>query len=437
MDDVVIKVEHLKKVYKLYDKKSDRLKEAIHPGKKKYSKDFYALKDISFDVKRGETIGIIGTNGSGKSTLLKILTGVVAPSGGSYEVNGKVSALLELGAGFNMEYTGLQNIDLQGVMMGYTEEEMKTRREEIIKFADIGDYIKQPVKNYSSGMFARLAFAVAISIDPEILIVDEALSVGDVFFQNKCFRKFDELREKGTSILFVSHDMATVKKLCRRVAWIERGELLAIGPAKDICKKYFNYMILMRNHEQADAISELTTGQFQKIGNAETEILIPRLYAHESDIVSEKATILSAFFSNEEGLKVDTLESGKSYYYHLYADFKEPVSNVIGGVTVEDSKGNLLLAFNSFINGDEQTYNVDKPEALHFMFFFKCPKIRNGNYIFSPAIASGTQEQHVILTWLQSAGNITFVTNGYNQSLIELDSDVQIEKCDLNHIHYS
>lgn len=196
MSDIAIKVEHISKEYRLYHRKSDRLREAISLMHKQYNKPFVALSDISFEANRGETVGIIGTNGSGKSTLLKILTGVVAPSGGSFAVQGKVSALLELGAGFNGEYTGIQNIELNGTMMGFSKAEMQKRREEIIRFADIGDYVNQPVKNYSSGMFARLAFAVAISIEPEILIVDEALSVGDVFFRASAFESLKSL-EKG------------------------------------------------------------------------------------------------------------------------------------------------------------------------------------------------------------------------------------------------
>ena len=185
MEDIAIKINHVSKMYKLYNKPSDRFKEALGLSKEKKYKEHYALNDVSFDVKRGETVGIIGTNGSGKSTILKIITGVLNPSGGNVEVNGRISALLELGAGFNNEYTGLENVYLNGTMIGFSKEEIDERLQDILDFADIGDFINQPVKTYSSGMFVRLAFAVAINIDPEILIVDEALSVGDVFFQAK------------------------------------------------------------------------------------------------------------------------------------------------------------------------------------------------------------------------------------------------------------
>lgn len=207
MQEIAIAVNNITKAYKLYDKPTDRLRESLGLSKQKRYKEILALNDVSFDVKKGECVGIIGTNGSGKSTILKIITGVLSPTMGSVQVYGRISALLELGAGFNPEYTGMENIYVNGTVMGFSREEIDARLEEIISFADIGDFINQPVKTYSSGMFVRLAFAVAINIDPEILIVDEALSVGDVFFQAKCYHKFEEFKKQGKTILFVSHDL--------------------------------------------------------------------------------------------------------------------------------------------------------------------------------------------------------------------------------------
>ena len=212
MDNVAIKVNNVSKIYRLYDKPTDRLKEALGFSKKKRYKEHYALNNVSFDVKRGETVGIIGTNGSGKSTILKIITGVLNPSMGDVKIAGRISALLELGAGFNMEYTGIENIYLNATMMGFTREETDAKLQSILDFADIGDFVYQPVKTYSSGMFVRLAFAVSINIDPDILIVDEALSVGDVFFQVKCYHKFEEFKKMGKTILFVSHDLGSISK---------------------------------------------------------------------------------------------------------------------------------------------------------------------------------------------------------------------------------
>ena len=224
-----ITVKDVTKIYKLYDKPIDRLKEALNPFHKEYHKKFYALNNLSFEVKKGETVGIIGTNGSGKSTILKIITGVLTPTTGEVEVNGVISALLELGAGFNMDYTGIENIYMNGTMMGFSKKEMDAKLQEILDFADIGDFVYQPVKTYSSGMFVRLAFALAINVEPEILIVDEALSVGDVFFQSKCYRRMEEIRQKGTTILMVTHDMGSIIKYCDKVVLLNKGNFVAEG----------------------------------------------------------------------------------------------------------------------------------------------------------------------------------------------------------------
>lgn len=241
--ETVIKVEKLTKTYKLYDKNTDRLKEALSLTKKKqYYKEFHALKEISFSVRKGETVGILGTNGSGKSTILKIITGVLNSTAGNVEVRGRISALLELGAGFNMEYTGIENIYLNGMMMGLTREEVKYRLQDIIDFADIGDFVYQPVKTYSSGMFARLAFAVSINVEPDILIVDEALSVGDMYFQEKCFEKMKQMVNKGATILFVSHSLPAIRNFCDRAIWIEKGKLKLQGKAEDVCESYKKYL---------------------------------------------------------------------------------------------------------------------------------------------------------------------------------------------------
>ncbi len=218
-----IEVRDVTKVYRLYEKNTDRLKESLGLTRKNLHKDFYALKNVSFDVEEGQSVGIIGTNGSGKSTMLKIITGVLTPTGGEVSVRGKVSALLELGAGFNSEYTGIENIYMNGTMMGFTKAEMDAKLDEILRFADIGDFVYQPVKSYSSGMFVRLAFALAINVEPEILIVDEALSVGDIFFQSKCYHHMDKLRKNGTTILMVTHDMSSVLKYCDKAVLLNDG----------------------------------------------------------------------------------------------------------------------------------------------------------------------------------------------------------------------
>ena len=254
MSDVAISVEHLSKRYKLYEKPSDRLKEAL--GRKVNVKEHYALDDVNFQIQKGECVGIIGTNGSGKSTVLKIITGVVNPTEGEVKVDGRISALLELGAGFNMEYTGLENIYLNGTMIGFSREEIDQKLDDILSFADIGEFVHQPVKTYSSGMFVRLAFAVAINIDPEILIVDEALSVGDVFFQSKCYRKFEEFKKMGKTIVFVSHDLGSISRYCDRVILLNKGVILDSGNPKEMINLYKKVLVQMDGEKNKAAGKE-------------------------------------------------------------------------------------------------------------------------------------------------------------------------------------
>ena len=260
-NNIAIRVQNLTKIYHLYDKPQDRLKEALNPFRKSYHHDFYAMEDVSFEIKKGETVGIIGKNGAGKSTLLKMITGVLTQTSGSIDTNGKIASLLELGTGFNPEMSGVENIYLNGSIMGFSKKEIDEKIDAIIEFADIGEHMLQPVKTYSSGMFARLGFAVAINVDPEILIVDEALSVGDMNFQVKCMTAMTRIQKRGTTILFVSHDINSVKSLCQRGLYIEGGKLIAIGNASVIGEKYEMKMREVSNteHEKKYEIPEKAT----------------------------------------------------------------------------------------------------------------------------------------------------------------------------------
>ena len=254
-DEYAIRVQDVSKMYKLYGKNSDRVRDALGLTRKKLYKEHYALHHLSFDVKKGETMGIIGTNGAGKSTILKIITGVLSPTEGNVQIDGRISALLELGAGFDMEYTGIENIYLNGTMIGFSREEIDRKLQDILDFADIGDFVYQPVKTYSSGMFVRLAFAVAINIDPEILIVDEALSVGDVFFQNKCYKKFDEFKKMGRTILFVSHDLSSISRYCDRVVLLDHGNKLAEGTPNNMINLYKKVLVHQVDDQGRDVTS--------------------------------------------------------------------------------------------------------------------------------------------------------------------------------------
>ena len=289
MEKGSVEVNDLSKVYHLYNKSSDRLRETFSIKKKKYSKDHYALRDINLSIKHGESVGIVGTNGSGKSTLLKLITGVVTPTTGEIKTKGKIAALLELGAGFNPEYTGIENIYLNGTMMGYTEEEMEKRVPGIVDFADIGEFIHQPVKSYSSGMFARLAFAVSINVEPDILIVDEALSVGDTRFQVKCIDKMRELQESGTTILFVTHAIEQIKRFCTRAIWIKNGEVVEDGEASKVVDLYDNFM-------------KYGERKIEKVDNDE-EFKVPE--SSDYLAVIQKVTINKNMFKSFEKLEVE------------------------------------------------------------------------------------------------------------------------------------
>ena len=264
--ETIIDIKHLNKVYNLYDKPIDRLKEVLSPTHKSYHREHYALNDISLEIKKGESVGIVGKNGSGKSTLLKIITGVLNPTSGEMNVQGKISALLELGAGFNPEYTGIENIYLNGTMMGYSKAEMDEKVDDIIAFADIGDFINQPVKTYSSGMFARLAFAVSINVEPEILIVDETLSVGDTRFQIKCMDKMKEMMEGGTTVLFVSHDINAIRRFCTRCIWINEGKMKEVGSVNMVSDHYIDFLKMLDAENQVGVENDKTDGFITKKG---------------------------------------------------------------------------------------------------------------------------------------------------------------------------
>lgn len=289
MNDIAIKAEHLTKIYKIYERDIDRLKETFHPFHKRYSKDFYALHDVSFEIKRGENVGLVGKNGAGKSTLLKIITGVLTASGGTLEVNGRIASLLELGAGFNPDMTGVENIYMNGLLIGHSREAMDAKVDDIIAFADIGDFINQPVKTYSSGMFARLAFAVNAFVEPDILIVDEALSVGDAFFQSKCMDKMRSMIQGGVTVLFVSHDTFAVKNLCQRAFLMQNGKILMDAPAKDVVEVYRNMLLESRG--------ELTEEQTQR-----QNILVDNLRGEQNGAFAE------------EKISAESLERGKDVF---------------------------------------------------------------------------------------------------------------------------
>ena len=344
IDNVVIKADNLSKIYKLYNKPIDRLKEALNPLSKKYHKDFYALNNVSFEINKGEIVGIIGKNGSGKSTLLKIITGVLHQTAGQINVNGKISALLELGTGFHPELSGMENIFLYGSIMGVSKKEMAKKVDDILDFADIGDFINRPVKTYSSGMFARLAFAVAIQVEPEILIVDEVLSVGDISFQYKCFEKFKEFKEKGITILFVTHSMGQVLTHCNRALFLKSGEL--IKDSYDVESVVAEYEKFARGIEE------------KKENNIKVEQIkidtTPNKEIGEKRFGSQRAVINNLFVAKNRNFEKDEmlLKSGDYVFLNFLVYAYEEIDKVVLGVSIRNKNTADIWGDNNLYAGE-------------------------------------------------------------------------------------
>lgn len=424
-NDLSIEVKDLVKVYNLYNSSADRLKEIFSIRGKKFHDNYYALNGINFSVKKGETFGIIGTNGAGKSTLLKLITDVATPTEGAVNVNGKISALLELGAGFNKDYTGIENIYLNGTMMGYSREEMKQRIDSIVEFADIGDFIYQPVKTYSSGMFARLAFAVAINIEPEILIVDEALSVGDVFFQNKCYKKFEELREKNITVIFVSHDIGTVKQLCSRVLWLEHGIQQMVGDSVEVCNEYSNSILKKRAKE----FEKNNNTEFKESVSITKELKLedyPEITYTNESILDENVKIISSFISDHNGKRVSSCLAGEKYTISIVFSTKRDIPECIAGFVIETVKGLWVINCNSIASGLKDTFSVKKDTINKIDFTFQMPKLVNGDYVVGVAISEGSVLDFKVLTWLYNVLYMQITNVGNNDGILQLDTNIEI-----------
>jgi len=344
MSDVAITVHNLTKTYKLYTSPKDRLKEALHPLRKVYHNDFDALRDVSFEIKRGETVGIIGQNGAGKSTLLKLITGVIAPTSGTVVVNGRISALLELGAGFDPQISGLENVYFNGTIQGFSKEEMDAKLDSILAFADIGEFIHQPVRTYSSGMFVRLAFALAVHVEPEILIIDEALAVGDMMFEAKCYERIKTLMSGGVTTLFVTHNMNTISTLCSRVYMLDGGSIYTAGTPKDVT---FAYYRLQREREHArrgnKALFNAKSEKKDWHSCAKSEV-----QPGEERFGNGAAQIVDFVIIDHDGLETEALQTGKPFVVIMSVVFYETVNNPCFGMMVRNLQGQNLLGIHSY-----------------------------------------------------------------------------------------
>ncbi len=415
MNEFAIRVKHLEKMYKLYNKPSDRLRETL--GLRVPVKEHYALKDVSFDVKRGETVGIIGTNGSGKSTILKIITGVLNPTKGEVEVDGRISALLELGAGFNMEYSGIENVYLNGTMMGFSREEIDARLQDILDFADIGDFVYQPVKSYSSGMFVRLAFAVAINIDPEILIVDEALSVGDVFFQAKCYRKFEEFKAQGRTILFVSHDLSSIARYCDRVILLNKGVKLEEGSPKQMVDMYKQLLV---GQDPAKAEEEKPAGQPKENWNSQFQVNPDML-----EYGSRLAEIVDFAVLDEKGRCTNTIEKGSTFKIRMKVAFRETIQEPIMAFTFKDIKGTEITGTNTLF----EKAAVEHSDAgdVCTVTFTQDMYLQGGEYLLSFGCTGYKDGEFTVFHRLYDACNVTVVSAKNTVGFYDMNSAVEID----------
>ncbi len=398
-----IKVNGIKKKYKLYEKKLDRLKDALGLSFLSHFKEHWALKGVSFNVEKGECIGIIGTNGAGKSTILKIITGVVSPTEGNVEIDGRISALLELGAGFNLEYTGIENIYLNGTMMGFTKDEVDKKLDDILKFADIGEFVYQPVKTYSSGMFVRLAFAVAINIEPEILIVDEALSVGDVFFQAKCYQKFEEFKKQGKTILFVSHDLSSIEKYCDRAILLNKGEMVSDGTPKDIIDLY--KQILAGQSSGGTLKKELDGSQ---------------------DYGDKKAEIIDYKVIDSSGRETTSLLKGEEFSIEVTIRANESVVSPIVAITIRNSKGTDITGTNTMYEkvdlghlepGDERT-----------VVFTQNMDLQGGDYLLSLGCTRFEEYELRVFHRLYDVTELTVISSKDTVGFFDLNSKVSVRE---------
>lgn len=438
MAEVAISVDNVSKMYKLYDNPMDRLKESLGLSRKKRYKEHYALHNVSFHVNRGETVGIIGTNGSGKSTVLKIITGVLSPTEGQVHVDGRISALLELGAGFNNEYSGLENVYLNGTMIGFSREEIDARLQDILDFADIGDFIYQPVKTYSSGMFVRLAFAVAINIEPEILIVDEALSVGDVFFQAKCYHKFEEFKKMGKTILFVSHDLGSISQYCDRVILLNKGSKMAEGAPKEMIDLYKKVLVNQASGKEDSegnkeaAVSEkaekeadnfLKDNVKQPARDWKSCMLIS---PDMQDYGNGSAKIIDFGIFDEEGQVTNTVYKMKEFTIRMKVRFMETVKNPIFAFSLKDIKGNELTGTNTVIEKVE-TGTVNKGETVEIAFR-QVMRLQGGQYLLQLGCTGFVGEEFLVYHRLYDSCCIQVISNKTTVGYFDMDSTVDFDK---------
>jgi teichoic acid transport system ATP-binding protein len=418
----IISVKELGKTYKLYQRKKDRLRDAIWPFGPRSYRPFDALKKVTFDVRHGETLGVIGQNGSGKSTLLKIITGVLSPTSGEVEVAGRISALLELGAGFHPEFTGMENIYLNGSLLGLSREELKAKIPEILAFADIGDHIHQPVKTYSSGMFVRLAFATAINVDPEILIVDEALSVGDMFFQLKCYRKFEEFKRSGKTILFVTHDMGTIVKYCDRALVLDKGRLIGAGLPRDMVDLYKKILVDSGVAQQKSDVSSAVTSSTPALWKSSFS-QNPNLDPYGNG----KATIEDYGIFDHHDRPNAVLEKGEECAVKMRVRFHQELKDPIFAFTIKDKKGTEISGTNTWV--EKIDVPAVKENDLITISFHQAMNLQGGQYLLSLGCTGfDSSGEFIVYQRLYDAIQFDVVSSKDSVGFFDMNSHISLTK---------
>jgi len=420
--DIAIHVQHLSKCYQIYARPHDRLKQFILPRlgrltqrpSKIYFSEFWALDDVSFTVKKGETVGIIGRNGSGKSTLLQLICGTLTPTGGTVQTYGRIAALLELGSGFNPEFTGRENVYMNAAVLGLSKEEIEARFDDIIAFADIGAYIEQPVKTYSSGMMVRLAFAVIAHVDADILVVDEALSVGDAFFSQKCMRFLRRFMKTGT-VLFVSHDTGSIKGLCTRTLWLEKGRVFREGSPKEVCELYLEAFFeaqqgkstttRLKSPEIADKPLEVRDQRlaFINASNLRNDLEVFKFDPDAASFGKGDARICQVDLLDEDQHPLSWIVGGETVILRVTARVHRCLDSPIIGFFVKDRLGQTLFGDNTYLTYRDNPVRCEDGEELQADFVFHMPLLPSGEYTITVAIAGGTQEEHEQHHWIHDA----------------------------------
>lgn len=446
-DELAVRVQGLSKCYQIYDRPSDRLRQFIIPRAsamlggqiKQYYRDFWALKDVSFEVRRGETVGIIGRNGSGKSTLLQIICGTLTPTTGTVETRGRVAALLELGAGFNPEFSGRENVFMNAALLGLTREQTEQRFDRIAAFADIGEFMEQPVKTYSSGMYVRLAFAVIAHVDADILIIDEALSVGDAVFTQKCMRFIRSFQAHGT-LLFVSHDMGSVQNLCQSSVWLGRGELLKMGPSKEVVESYLKYTLqevyggdvkLGAAANPVSAVVETNSklaAEDVALANGPDAVTSVLDYGAKASVEPNLenaegwktgvAEVIAVELVRADSSSVGILEGGEKVLLTVKARTHEDLENPILGFLFRDRLGQDLFGENTLSFTSEHRRTLKKGDLFEAKFAFTLPMLPNGQYSVMASVADGTLHSNVQHHYLHDALIINVLSSAVRWGLV-------------------